>query len=153
MSTVDTMITPEFASVAQSFQKCLELRDKYIMKSLQRLGDNPRDHDGVFHGVVEGLADVSGVKPDANLSLAASKESPYKPWTIYPKPPPPHWQFTAKETVMNADGRITPDGQFNLSQCQIPGNHEWDFEIDDKGVYQVYSNANGDFLFFLPEEL
>lgn len=147
------MITPEFASVAQSFQKCLELRDKYIMKSLQRLGDNPRDHDDVFHGVVEGLADVSGVKPDANLSLAASTESPYKPWTIYPKPPPPHWHFTAKETVMSADGRITPDGQFNFSQCQIPGNHEWDFEIDDKGVYQVYSSANGDFLFFLSEEL
>lgn len=123
------------------------------MKSLQRLGDNPRDHDGVFHGVVEGLADVSGVKPDANLSSAASTESPYKPWTIYPKPPPPHWQFTAKETVMSADGRITPDGQFNFSQCQIPGNHEWDFEIDDKGVYQVYSSANGNFLFFLSEEL
>ncbi|OJA07507.1 hypothetical protein AZE42_09220 [Rhizopogon vesiculosus] len=148
MSTVDTMITPEFASVAQSFQRCLKLRDKYITKSLQRLGDNPRDHDGVFHGVTEGLADVSGVKPDANLSLAASTESLHGPWTIYPKPPPPHWRFTAKETIISAGGRVTPEDQFNLSQCEIPGNHEWEFEIDDKGVYQVYSSVNGNFVSF-----
>ncbi|KAG2155810.1 AMP deaminase, partial [Suillus bovinus] len=141
---MDTVITPEFARIALSFQKCLELRDKYITKSLQRLGDNPRDHDGVFHGVAEGLADVSGIKPDVKQSLAASADSPHEPWVIYPKPPPPHWQFTAKETVISADGRITPDNQFNLSHCQIPGNHEWEFEIDDKGVYQVYTNANAE---------
>lgn len=148
---MDTMINPEFARVVQSFQKCLELRDKYITKSLQRLGDNPRDHDGVFHGVVEGLADVSGVKPDVNQALAASPKSPHKPWDIYPKPPPPHWHFTAKETAISADGRVTPDDQFNFSQCQIPGNHDWEFEIDDKGVYQVYTNAEGGSVFFPPE--
>ncbi|KAG2151423.1 AMP deaminase [Suillus clintonianus] len=141
---MDTMINPELARVVQSFQKCLELRDKYITKSLQRLGDNPRDHDGVFHGVVEGLADVSGVKPDVNQALAASPKSPHKPWDIYPKPPPPHWHFTAKETAISADGRVTPDDQFNFSQCQIPGNHDWEFEIDDKGVYQVYTNAEAE---------
>ncbi|KAG0703791.1 AMP deaminase [Suillus ampliporus] len=141
---MDTMITPELARVAQSFQKCLELRDKYITKSLQRLGDNPRDHDGVFHGVAEGLADVSGVKPDANISLAVSPKNPHEPWAIYPKPPPPHWHFTAKETVISADGRVTPHDEFNFAQCQIPGNHEWEFEIDDKGVYQVYTNAEAE---------
>ncbi|KAG1748600.1 AMP deaminase, partial [Suillus lakei] len=125
---MDTMITPELARVVQSFQKCLELRDKYITKSLQRLGDNPRDHDG----------------PDVNQSLAASPKSPHVPWAIYPKPPPPHWHFTAKETVISADGRVTPDDQFDFSQCQIPGNHEWEFEIDDKGVYQVYTNAEAE---------
>lgn len=139
---MDTMINPELARVVQSFQKCLELRDKYITKSLQRLGDNPRDHDGVFHGVAESLADVSGVKPDVDHSLAASLSSPHEPWVIYPSPPPPHWRFTAVKTVISADGRVTPDGQFNFSQCQIPGNHDWEFEIDDKGVYQVYTNAD-----------
>ncbi|KAG1836358.1 AMP deaminase [Suillus subalutaceus] len=141
---MDTIITPELARVVQSFQKCLELRDKYITKSLQRLGDNPRDHDGVFHGVAEGLADVSGVKPDVNQSLAASQNSPHEPWVIYPKPPPPHWHFAAKETVISADGRVTPDDQFEFSQCQIPGNHEWVFEIDDKGVYQIYTNSDAE---------
>jgi AMP deaminase len=147
------MINPELARVVQSFQKCLELRDKYITKSLQRLGDNPRDHDGVFHGVAESLADVSGVKPDVDHSLAASLSSPHEPWVIYPSPPPPHWRFTAVKTVISADGRVTPDGQFNFSQCQIPGNHDWEFEIDDKGVYQVYTNADGNSAPFLPEEL
>lgn len=141
---MDTMINPELARVVQSFQKCLELRDKYITKSLQRLGDNPRDHDGVFHGVAESLADVSGVKPDVDHSLAASLSSPHEPWVIYPSPPPPHWRFTAVKTVISADGRVTPDGQFNFSQCQIPGNHDWEFEIDDKGVYQVYTNADAE---------
>lgn len=146
-------MTPELARIVQSFQKCLELRDKYITKSLQRLGDNPRDHDGVFHGVTEGLADVSGVKPDVNQSLAASANSPHEPWVIYPPPPPPHWHFTAKETVISADGRLTPDNEFDFSQCQIPSNHEWVFEIDDKGVYQVYTNTDGNSAPFLPEEL
>ena len=146
MCIVNTIIVSEFASVAKSFQRCLELRDKYITKSLQRLGDNPRDHDGVFHGAAEGLADVSTVKPDADLSLATSTESPYKPWVIYPKPPPPHWHFTAKETIISADSRVTPDDEFDFSQCHIPGSHEWDFEIDDKGVYQVYTNASGNFV-------
>lgn len=145
------MMTPELARIVQSFQKCLELRDKYITKSLQRLGDNPRDHDGVFHGVTEGLADVSGVKPDVNQSLAASANSPHEPWVIYPPPPPPHWHFTAKETVISADGRLTPDNEFDFSQCQIPSNHEWVFEIDDKGVYQVYTNTDGNSAPFLPE--
>ncbi|KAG1766204.1 AMP deaminase [Suillus occidentalis] len=139
---MDSMITPELARVVQSFQKCLELRDKYITKSLQRLGDNPRDHDGVFRGVAESLADVSGVKPDVDHSSATSLSSPHEPWVIYPPPPPPHWRFTAVKTVISADGRVTPDGQFNFSQCQIPGNHDWEFEIDDKGVYQVYTNAD-----------
>ncbi|KAJ8593963.1 AMP deaminase [Rhizopogon salebrosus TDB-379] len=147
-----TIITPEQASVAQSFQRCLELRDKYIAKSLQRLGDNPRDHDGVFQGVASGFADVSGVKPDADLSSVVCTGSPHQPWTIYPKPPPPHWHFTAKETIISADGQVTPDSQFIFSQCQIPGNDEWEFEIDDKGVYQVYANAseNKEPLFDIP---
>jgi AMP deaminase len=150
---VGTIITPEQASVAQSFQRCLELRDKYVAKSLQRLGDNPRDHDGVFQGVASGFADVSGVKPDADLSSVVCTESPHQPWTIYPKPPPPHWHFTAKETIISADGHVTPDSQFIFSQCQIPGNHEWEFEIDDKGVYQVYADASGNFISSLPVEL
>ena len=126
------------------FRQCLELRDKYIAKSLQRLGDNPKDHDGHFNGIAEGFAGVSGVQPNVNFAKARVTESPYKAWKMYPKPPPPHWHFTADHDAPAADGHAsTEDEEFDFSTCQIPGSHPWGFRIDDKGVYQVYSTESG----------
>ncbi|KAH7925575.1 AMP deaminase [Leucogyrophana mollusca] len=140
---IDTSITPELARVFQCFERCLELRDKYVEKSLQRLGDNPRDHDGHFSGVANGLADVAGVKPDSNYASAQVPESPHQPWKIYPKPPPPHWHVTEKEQVISVDGHVTrKDEDFSFSECEMPDEHPWRFEIDDKGVYQVYESQD-----------
>ncbi|KAF8843329.1 AMP deaminase [Paxillus ammoniavirescens] len=135
-------ITPEMIRTFEHFKRCLGLRDKYIARSLQRLGDNPRDHDGNFKGIAEGFADVSGVKPNVDLTSAQALESLYEPWKIYPKPPPPHWHFSPKKDVFTADGHVTPgDDEFDFSTCQIPGPQSWEFEIDSKGVYQVYLTA------------
>src|SRR5579872_7495791 len=57
----------EHLKIFQSFEKCLSLRDKYMKISLQRLGDNPRDHDGHFSGIDPNIADVSGVQPDKDI--------------------------------------------------------------------------------------
>ncbi|KAH0831958.1 AMP deaminase [Lanmaoa asiatica] len=139
---VQPSITPEMARTFKLFQHCLELRDKYITKSLQRLGDNPRDHDGHFNGIVEGFAGVDGVQPNVDFAKARVAGSPYKAWKIYPKPPPPHWHFIAKHDVPAADGHLTAETEeFDFSNCQIPQSHPWAFRIDDKGVYQVYSTA------------
>ncbi|KAG9119340.1 AMP deaminase, partial [Ceratobasidium sp. 392] len=43
-------LTAELKELYNSFQRCLDLRDKYMSVSLQRLGDDPRDYDGVFTG-------------------------------------------------------------------------------------------------------
>ena len=123
----------------------MELRDKYIRKSLQRLGDNPRDHDGTFHGLTEGYADVSGVKPGMDFSDARANTSPHQPWKIYPKPPSPHWHFGAKKQAVNLDGRVNDEDEFEFGKCDIPGSHEWTFELDDKGVYQVYLADGGSY--------
>ncbi|KAF8443038.1 hypothetical protein L210DRAFT_3643926 [Boletus edulis BED1] len=137
-----SFVTPEMAHTFKMFRHCLELRDKYIAKSLQRLGDNPKDHDGHFNGIAGGFAGVSGVQPDVDFANARVSESPYKPWKIYPKPPPPHWNFSAKHDAPAADGHPTTENdQFDFSTCQIPGSHPWEFRIDDRGVYQVYSTA------------
>jgi AMP deaminase len=142
--SVQPSITPEMASTFKLFQRCLELRDKYVAKSLQRLGDNPRDHDGHFNGITEGFAGVSGVQPHVDFGKARVAESPYKAWTIYPKPPPPHWHFTAKHDPPAADGHVTTENeQFDFPTCQIPKSQAWEFRIDDKGVYQVYYTAAG----------
>lgn len=143
-TTVPPSITPEMAHTFKLLQGCLELRDKYIAKSLQRLGDNPRDHDGHFNGIVEGFAGVSGVQPNIDLTRAKATKSPYEAWKIYPRPPPPHWHFNAKHDARAPDGHVSAeDEEFDFSTCQIPDSHPWEFRIDDKGVYQVYSTAAG----------
>lgn len=141
---VQSSITPEMARTFKLLQHCLELRDKYIARSLQRLGDNPKDHDGHFNGLVEDYAGVSGVQPNVDFAKSRLAKSPYNPWKIYPKPPPPHWHFTTKHDAPATDGHVTTEKEeFDFSTCHIPESHSWEFRIDDKGVYQVYSSAIG----------
>jgi AMP deaminase len=119
--------------------------------SLQRLGDNPRDHDELFTGIDPKIADVSGVRPDADISAYVSPDSgdklpnyPSKPWRIYPKPPPPHWRWTTNtEPVHGGDEVQAGKEEFVFKKCEIPGAHDgWSFGLDETGVYQVY-NTNG----------
>lgn len=122
----------EYLHIYQSFDKCLSLRDKYMQVSLQRLGDNPRDHDGHFQGIDPKIADVSGVRPDADISAYTSPgsevklpRSPHKPWRIYPKPPPPHWHWIAStEPVHGRDDTEEGREEFAFKKCEIPGNHD-----------------------------
>jgi len=145
--------TQEHLNIYQSFDKCLSLRDKYMRVSLQRLGDNPRDHDGYFQGLDPKITDVSGVRPDADISTYTSPgsddklpKSPYKPWRIYPKPPPPHWHWTREtepEPVHGGDVAEAGKEEFVFKKCEIPGGHDgWGFSLDETGVYQVY-NTDG----------
>lgn len=176
--SIDGILANELRQICQSFARCLELRDKYMKYSLQRLGDNPRDHDGVFQGFSADIGGVSGVRPDAwdeLLEKAKTKppaprplvtgyppvtidpvvaakqtasvpglnaeESQFKPWRIYPKPPPPFWHWKDAHTV---GARGAPaDEEFVFQSLEIPGEAEGEgagleFEIDAKGVFQVY---------------
>ncbi|KAG8797251.1 AMP deaminase [Serendipita sp. 405] len=160
-----TLSTQELRDLLTSFDTCLRLRDKYMRCSLQRLGDNPRDYDGVFKGFEKDVGGVSGVRPDAYAALRQEmeksnghpelKSSPrqHQPWKIYPKPPPPHWHWSAKPSNQGTayvDGRPqfeSAEGEgdgFDFNKCDIPGAHAWDYQIDHKGVIQVYEQ--------LPEE-
>ncbi|KAI9443520.1 AMP deaminase [Lactarius indigo] len=136
---VSTELTPELSKTFGLLRQCLDLRDKYMTASNQRLGDNPRDHDGVFHGIPEGVSDVMGVRPEAANAYVPAEEQ-FRPWRIYPRPPAPHWQWTAEKEAISS-GTAPPRDVFDLSRIEIPGPHEWEFEIDDKGVYQVYNDA------------
>lgn len=133
--------------------------------SLQRLGDNPKDHDGTFKGFdSEGDGDiggVSGARPDAYAKLQKNKQatstsqfmtdvnatpSQFIPWRIYPKPPPPHWHWKDKEAALAAG--LPPEEQFEFAKCIIPGKQAIGpnqtvrtFRLDDTGVFQVYSDS------------
>jgi len=145
------IINAEQANLLYSLQKCLELRDKYMLKSRQRLGDDPRDYDGDFQPLGDDYADVSGVRPDFPLHgkhrEPQSQQNTFSPWKIYPKPPPPHWHWKDKE-VVSADGTTKPgDGEFKMEDCVIPGLHDgWSYAIDVKGVFQVYDETKGPFI-------
>ncbi|TFK18029.1 AMP deaminase [Coprinopsis marcescibilis] len=148
------ILNAEQAFLLQSFQKCLELRDKYMTKSRQRLGDDPRDHDGYFQGVEEADADVCGVRPDASFGLdrsSTSSTAPSSKWNIYPKPPPPHWHWK-QDQVISADGKHVPGDSFRFEDCKIPGKAEgWSYKLDDKGVYQVYKYEEEKPAFDIPD--
>ncbi|KAG6831732.1 hypothetical protein H0H87_004001 [Tephrocybe sp. NHM501043] len=121
----ETLLASEYTGLFQSFQKCLDIRDKYMAKSLQRLGDNPKDHDG--HQMA--------IEKDSNVKLPYE----FEPWKIYPPPPPPHWHWTDPSNVQSVDG-TGQSTEFRYEDCQIPGAHSWTFCIDDKGVFQVYDD-------------
>ncbi|KAK0487740.1 hypothetical protein IW261DRAFT_1558788 [Armillaria novae-zelandiae] len=137
----ETVLSSELVHLFQSFQRCLELRDKYTRRSCQRLGDNPRDYDGYFEGLDDELADVNGVRPDAGLPARSSPGDARLParWRVYPSPPPPHWHWTDDKEAVSVDGGYGGSGkEFRFEECDVPGDHDWDFRIDDKGVFQVY---------------
>lgn len=121
-----------------------------MFKSRQRLGDDPRDYDGHFKPLGDRYADVSGVRPDVPISAikngVKSQANSFKKWNIYPKQPPPHWHWKDKE-VVSADGtKKAGDDEFVFENCEIPGPLEgWSYEIDMKGVYQVYEDTQGAF--------
>lgn len=142
----DSALTSELQTLYQSLQKCLDLRDKYIRLSRQRLGDNPRDHDSVFTGLDEELADLPGARPDLDHSQKPKPPHQFEPWQIYPRPPPPHWHWNDKQTSVPDASPVssarTPQ-EFNFSECAIPGVDSREFAIDDKGVFQVYESSQG----------
>lgn len=152
--------------VSASFARCLDLRDKYLELSLQRLGDDPRDHDGTFQGFFPAsCSDINGLKPDADLSRSenpemagpgGSTDSKLEAWKIYPPPPPPHWHWTPAENGVkpdfagrNGDGNGSGSGPstgnrdglvFKFEDCEIPGEatRRCESALNDEGVYQVW---------------
>jgi AMP deaminase len=133
-------INAELSTILSSFKVCLELRDKYMLRARQRLGDNPRDYDGHFPGLSDAAAGVSGAHPDVDLARSRPPAPPpFRVWEVYPRPPPPHWHWTDTAAVVSTDHRYANgDEGFDPAECEIPGPHAYVFAIDDTGVYQVY---------------
>lgn len=154
-SGVQQGIGNELESLYASFSRCLELRDKYIELSNQRLGDNPRDHDGTFHGFNPASAgDVMGLKPEYDpetVEIPAEAKDDIPTWNIYPPPPPPRWHWkTAQDgvhpepaTIEDNNKRSAPNQRdvevFKVEDCEIPGKDEGrTFMVNDEGVFTVY---------------
>jgi AMP deaminase len=149
MHSLDPALSAELSRILESLNKCLSIREKWITCSLQRLGDNPRDHDGRFHGLPTALASVSSMRPDADPAAPRPTKSEFEPWKIYPTPPGPHWHFTDPSNAVLKEGHSTPaKEEFDFDTCKIPGKHHWKFKLDAMGVYQIYDSQPSS-LYFL----
>lgn len=119
----DISISNELSMIYTNVQRIRDMRHKYLRVSLQGPTDNPKDEPS---------------------------------WKIYPPPPPPQWiegQELASSQTLNPDNR--PDAKegrkqgvdigsdFVFEECEIPGEDEMEFKLDDMGVYQVYENKTG----------
>lgn len=113
-----------------------------MLVSGQRLGFNPKDHDESFHGLPDDVSDVSGVRPDVDVgTIKFPTSSNLDPWRIYPKPPPPHWHWKDRNLVSHDSW---DEEEFIFENCKIPGADNWNFEIDEKGVFQVYEDIQSE---------
>ena len=140
LAPTEPPVPSEFTPIFESLERCLDLRDKYMSRSGQKLGFDPRDHDGVFSGLDDDVAGVSGVRPDADFATRLPPKSPFSQWRLYPRPPPPHWHWKGKGTSVpqSSGDHIVEDEEFDKSACEIPAGHDWNFAIDEKGVFQIY---------------
>nr|CAG8586748.1 11812_t:CDS:10 [Entrophospora candida] len=110
VEVAEKQIKEELNNLYTDFHKCLELRDKYMKFSLQRLGDNPKDHED------------------------------YK---IYPPPPAPSSaaDYYAKHSNLNKKKAVKIVGEdFHVEDCEIPGDHQYVYELSTDGVYYVYKS-------------
>lgn len=129
----------DLRSLYESFQNCLDLRDKYIIRSKQRLEDNPQSYDGIY-------------KPNGE------EETAYPAWKIYPNPPKPHWHSQTsveRSERSNVDDPIQPESPkpFEFDACEIPGRdsmRDFTYKLDNQGVYQVYGADHSKPLYAIP---
>lgn len=137
----DPVLSAELTTIYTNVQKILDLRHKYLRVSLQGHADNPKDDPS---------------------------------WKIYPPPPPPVWvedpfqrpvtsqgnESSGAATWGTSSGELRPrtekEGRkpghdigedFVFGECEIPGEDEMEFKLDEQGVYQVYENKKGESLF------
>lgn len=117
--------------------------------SLQTLGDDPRDHDGVFIKPPPADSSLRPLDPGATPKPATIDNPEFEPWKIYPPPPPPHWKFKAHNASAPevTHGHEDGDVPFEYSKCEIPAAGPWEWEMDERGVFQVYQDASGMFIF------
>ncbi|KWU46133.1 AMP deaminase [Rhodotorula sp. JG-1b] len=138
------VLTAELRALYTSFQRCLDLRDKYMTLSRQRLEDNPANYDGAF------TAESSPSYASTSSLLSNNLPPSFKKWQIYPPPPEPHWKERDPhgdppvETTDEIAAREAQRNRFVLSEVVIPGKEAEGkrrrFALDANGVYQVYSD-------------
>lgn len=142
--------------------------------SNQRLGDNPRDHDGA-HVPTGDMCDVSGLRADVpdsawgvdrpSGSTSNAKENgevdSQPKWKMHPPAPPPHWhpnnflpnavRPAIKHEYESERRYVGGNEEFDFNSIEIPGvDEEWEYALDDRGVFQIYDSTPSSSSEYLP---
>ncbi len=107
--------------------------------SNQRLGDNPKDHDGSFTGFYPAsAADVNGLRPDISpkraedpRSAPEEKKQDFEPWKVYPPPPPAHWHWQSGEAVGEGGEGIEASERYANGQPKLVSDNA---PVDSRGT-------------------
>src|SRR5271163_4880641 len=117
---IESAITDDIVQIYHGVQHCLELRKKYILASLQRTHDNPKnsvDHWNIY-------------------------PPPPKPrWTYNSEDNT--WQDHKHEYTKYKVGE-----EFEFKDCEIPGSDNKIYKCEN-GVFQVYANESSIYPFYL----
>lgn len=109
----------------------MDIRDRYIAVSRQRLEDNAANYDGKFNPA----------KDSTSPSTASDEESSSPPlferWNIYPSPPQRHWDPSSAKYIDTASSQDPFDTK---KAHDTPSPDSCVFSCDDKGVFQVYAD-------------
>ncbi|KAJ7038027.1 hypothetical protein C8F04DRAFT_1232323 [Mycena alexandri] len=110
----------------QSFQSCLELRDKYILKSRQRLGDDPRHYDKTGRH-------FPGLEPTASPCILKQTNTAVVSSDQFPEEHPFTFEIDHKGVIRVYD-IASPDDQ-KTPVYEIPNIREYFVDLDyDLGV-------------------
>ncbi|CAO3677841.1 unnamed protein product [Umbelopsis ramanniana] len=114
----DDDISNELQKLYTNFQRCLDLRDKYMEASCQRPFDNPKDQD------------------DWEIY-------PAPPAPSWPLPPPEELQRRKeRELAREADPVGFVGSEFDYNHCKMPKEDEYIYKLDSTGVFQVYESSD-----------
>ncbi|KAG9290943.1 hypothetical protein G9A89_011093 [Geosiphon pyriformis] len=109
---LDEQVKDELSTLHTNFHKCLQLRDKYMMLSLQRLGDNPTDQNDW-------------------------EVYPAPPPPTWPRRPQNQREASFRNNRPRKEKKQVGE-DFVFQDCHIPGAHDFIFKLDPTGVYQVF---------------
>ncbi|CAO3638756.1 unnamed protein product [Cunninghamella blakesleeana] len=114
----ESSVTAELLELYNNLQKCLDLRDKYMRLSCQRICDDPKNKDDW-------------------------KIYPAPPPASWPLPPPEELaKLRQKERERDADPVAAVGSDFAFEDCEIPGKHDYVFGLNKEGFYQVYKTED-----------
>lgn len=110
--------------------------------SRQRLEDNPLNYDGTFNPARDSTSTSTSLDLAPEELQSANQVPKFNKWEIYPPPIPPHWNVGDGDPF--APSRKHPEPyqppDFKMSECSIPEAHSFTYQMDTKGVFQVYDH-------------
>ncbi|RIA94494.1 hypothetical protein C1645_803545 [Glomus cerebriforme] len=139
----DPQIQSELEDLYTRFHKCLYLRDKYMELSLQRSSDNPKDSDDwkIYPPHYENKKQEVGEDKNKKQEVGEDENKKQEVGEDENKKQEVGEDKNKKQEVGEDKNKKQEVGEdFEFEKCEIPIEHEYNFRLDESGVYKVYKS-------------